>query len=102
MPVVSLVAPAPVSVLQLVRCNCETSKCSRRFSCRGNNVVCTELPVCKCGGEGDNCANITQPKLIGEDLDDWSKVSSTSNVDTPNACMQHCFTFETPLDVQVI
>ena len=33
-------------------------------------MVCTELPVCKCGGEGDNCANITQPKLIGEDLDD--------------------------------
>ena len=68
-PVLSHVAPAPVSVLQLVRCNCEKLNCSRRFSCRGNNVVCTELPVCKCGGEGDNCANITQ-SIIGEDLDD--------------------------------
>ena len=47
-------------------------------------MVCTEL--CKCGGEGDNCTNITPP-MIGEDLDDWSKVSSTSNVDTPNSCM---------------
>ena len=69
MPVLSHVAPAPVSVLQLVRFNCEKSKCSRRCSCRGNNVVCTEL--CKCGGEGDNCTNITPP-MFGEDLDDWS------------------------------
>ena len=66
-PVVSRVAPAPVSVLQLVRCNSEKSKCSQRCSCRGNNVVCTEL--CKCDGEGDNCTNITPP-MIGEDLDD--------------------------------
>ena len=28
--VLSQVAPAPVSVLQLVRCNCQKSKCSRR------------------------------------------------------------------------
>ncbi|XP_014665031.1 PREDICTED: uncharacterized protein LOC106807252 [Priapulus caudatus] len=65
--VLSQVAPAPVLVLQLVRCNCEKSKCSRRCSCRGNNVVCTEL--CKCGGEGDSCTNITPP-MIGEDLED--------------------------------
>jgi hypothetical protein len=65
--VLSQVPPAPVSVLQLVRCNCEKSKCSRRCSCRGNNVVCTEL--CKCGGEGDSCMNITPP-MIGEDLED--------------------------------
>ena len=32
-------------------------------------MVCTELSVCKCAGEGDNCANITQP-MIGEDKDD--------------------------------
>ena len=36
---------------------------SRRFSFRGNNVICTELPVCKCGGVGDNCTNITQPMI---------------------------------------
>ena len=63
-PVLSHVAPAPVSLLQLVRCNYEKSKCSRRCSCRGENVVCTEL--CKCGGEGGNCTNITPP-MIGED-----------------------------------
>ena len=48
-PVLSRVAPAPVSVLQIVRCNCQTSKCTRRCSCRVKNVICTEL--CKCGGE---------------------------------------------------
>ena len=26
-------------------------------------MVCTELPVCKCSGEGDNCANITQQMI---------------------------------------
>ena len=67
MPVLYQVAPPPVSVLQLVRCNCEKSKCSRRCSCRGNNVVCTE--PCKSGGEGDNCSNITPP-MNGDDLDD--------------------------------
>ena len=66
-PVVSQVAPAPVSALQLVRCNCDKSKCSQRCSCRENNVVCTEL--CKCGREGDKCTNIRQP-MIGEDIDD--------------------------------
>ena len=65
--VLSQVAPAPVSVLQLVRCNCGKSKCSRRCSCRGSNVVCTEL--CKCGGEDDSCTNIIPP-MIGEDLED--------------------------------
>ena len=55
------------SGLSAVRCNYEKSKCSRRLSCRGNNMVRTEL--CKCGKEGDTCANITQP-MIGEDLDD--------------------------------
>ena len=45
-PVLSQVAPALVSVLQLVRCSCEKSKGSRRFSCREINTVCTEL--CQC------------------------------------------------------
>ena len=66
-PVHSQVAPASVSVLQLLRRNYEKSKCSQRCSCRGNNMVCTE--VCNCGGEGEQCTTITQP-MIGEDLDD--------------------------------
>ena len=65
--VLSQIPPAPDSVMQLVRCNCEKSMCSRRCSCRGNNVVCTEL--CKSGGEGDSCMNVT-PSLIGDDLED--------------------------------
>ena len=45
------------------------NQCSRRCSCRGNNVDCAEL--CKCGGEGNNCTSNTPP-MIGEYLeDDW-------------------------------
>ena len=55
------------SGLSAVRCNYEKSKSSRRLSCRGDNVICTEL--CKCGKEAENCANIRQP-MIDEDLDD--------------------------------
>jgi len=47
--VLSQVKPSLVSVVQLARSNYEKSKCSRRCSCRGNNVVYTEL--CKCGGK---------------------------------------------------
>ena len=36
----------------------KSSKCSRRYSCRGNNVDCAELS--KFGG-GDSCNNITPP-----------------------------------------
>ena len=41
------------SGLSAVRCNYGESKCSRRLSCRGNNLVCTKL--CKCGKE---CATV--------------------------------------------
>jgi len=71
-PVLSKEAPAPDSVVQLIRCNCgstnvdSTKKCSRRCSCRQNNLVCTEL--CHCAGD-DKCQN-TEPIIIGEDIDD--------------------------------
>ena len=70
MSVLSQVAPAPVSVMQLVRCNYEKSKCSQCARAEGTMwyvVLCTEL--CKCSGEGDKSTNIKQP-MIGEDLDD--------------------------------
>ncbi len=66
LPILSQIPPAPDAVLQLVRCTCEKSQCSKRCSCRSNNVVCTEL--CKCGGDVDNCMNI-EPPVIGEDLE---------------------------------
>ena len=66
LPILSQIPPAPDAVLQLVRCTCEKSQCSKRCSCRSNNVVCTEL--CKCGRDVDNCMNI-EPPVIGEDLE---------------------------------
>ena len=69
----SQVAPAPESVLQLVRCNCgatnmeSTNKCSRRCSCKSNNLVCTEL--CKCEADDESCSN-TQPIVLEDDPDD--------------------------------
>ena len=70
----------PWAVLQLIRCNCEstnvesTSKCSRRCSCKRHNLVCIEL--CNCAGY-DKCQN-TEPILNGLDIEndnDWVSVS---------------------------
>lgn len=72
-PILSLVAPAPDSVLQLVKCNCgatnfkSTTKCSGRCSCKLNNLVCTEL--CACEGDDETCTN-TEPPVIGEDTEE--------------------------------
>ena len=43
-----------------------TSKCSRRCSCKRNNLVCTEL--CNCAGD-DKCQN-TEPIVIRLDIED--------------------------------
>ena len=43
--ILSQVAPAPVSELQFVRYNCEKSKCLRKCSCRGNNVVSWHMRI---------------------------------------------------------
>jgi hypothetical protein len=71
LPLLTKEAPAPEAVLQLIRCNCgssnieSTNKCSRRCSCRQNNLVCTEL--CNCAGD-DKCQN-TEPIIIGHDIE---------------------------------
>ena len=76
MPLLSKEAPAPEAVLQLIRCNCgstnidSANKCSRRCSCRQNNIVCTEL--CNCTGD-DTCQN-TNPITDGQDIEeDWRR-----------------------------
>ena len=48
-PILSEVLIAPESVVELVRCGCRMSKCSKRCTCRLNNLDCTE--VCKCGAD---------------------------------------------------
>ena len=72
-PVLSLVAPAPDSVLQLVRYKCGATnmeskrKCSGRCSCKLNSLVCIDL--CACEGDDDKCTNMEE-SVIGEDIDD--------------------------------
>ena len=53
-PLLSDVAVAPESVVELVRCGCGVSKCSARCTCRQHNLTCTES--CKCGA-GEECTN---------------------------------------------
>ena len=53
-PILSDIAIAPESVVELVRCGCGISKCSRRCSCRRHNLTCTE--ACACGAD-EECIN---------------------------------------------
>ena len=68
-PVLSKEAPVPDAVLQLVRCNCESTnvesrnKCALRCSCKTSNLVCTEL----CARDEDKCQNSQQ--LVEDDAD---------------------------------
>ena len=57
-PLVTKLDPAPVAVVELVRCNCSSSKCStNRCSCKKMNMVCTDL--CKCASsEQYECENV--------------------------------------------
>ena len=69
MPLLSREAPAPESVLQLVKCGCganskKAMKCTARCSCKKHKMACTEL--CNCGGEEDICAN-TSFLLVEDD-----------------------------------
>src|SRR6218665_1254959 len=44
--------PAPKAIIQLVSCHCKSDCSSARFSCRTNNISCTDL--CRCGSECQN------------------------------------------------
>ena len=57
-PLVTKLDPAPVAVVELVRCNCSSSKCyTNRWSCKKMNMVCTDL--CKCAvSEQYECENV--------------------------------------------
>ena len=60
-------------MVELVKCSCVASKCSRRCSCKEHNLSCTEL--CKCEGAEDTCNNVgidqnSRDDEENEDLDD--------------------------------
>ena len=71
MPILSEVALAPESVVELVRCGCGTSKCSKRCTCRQHNLTCTEY--CKCGADKERTN--TGFKEIDETIEDDEDVS---------------------------
>ena len=55
-PKLSCVQLTPESVVELLKCSCNKSRCSSaRCTCRQNNLPCTEL--CKCEA-GVDCENI--------------------------------------------
>jgi hypothetical protein len=67
-PVLSEIPIAPESEVELVKCGCGKSKCSRRCTCRQNNLACTEM--CECGADED-CANTGyREQQLDEDSDD--------------------------------
>ena len=56
-PVPCLYKPAPVAVLELIKCSCKTS-CKGRCSCKKNNIPCTAL----CKYHNSDCGNL--PTII--------------------------------------
>ena len=64
-PILSRRPMAPDTILNLVRCNCTTSLCSGRCSCRENLMPCTEL--CKC--DQDSCKNLTHSDEFSDESD---------------------------------
>ena len=71
-PEISKVPPAPEAVVELVKCSCVVSKCSRSCSCKKkkekSNLPCTEL--CKCEGAESSCNNVETDEIESEDDDE--------------------------------
>src|SRR6218665_2402494 len=51
-PTMSGTLPAPKAIIHLVSCHCKSDCSPARFSCRTNNLSCTDL--CRCGSECQN------------------------------------------------
>ena len=75
-PVTMTLAPAPLSIIELVRCGCVRTKCtSATCSCRKHNLTCTEM--CSCEGVDDNCDNCTKQPTGIDDSDDSEDENTT-------------------------
>ena len=46
--------PSPSAVVELVRCGCGISNCSKICSCKQNNLPCTEIWNCEAGVDCEN------------------------------------------------
>lgn len=66
-PVMTKVLPAPVAVIELVKCGCSKQRCSsNRCQCRKAGLTCTEL--CSCSDADELCENVQEQ----DDSDDYS------------------------------
>ena len=64
-PILSSIQLAPESVIELLKCSCDKSKCSSaRCTCRQNNLSCTEL--CK-GESNETCEKMTTTVIEDEE-----------------------------------
>lgn len=57
-PVSTPEPPAPLAIVELIRCQCSKSQCERRCPCKQHKLFCTEM--CKCESSGDMCKNTTE------------------------------------------
>lgn len=65
-PVLNLKDCAPESVLDLVRCGCRKTFCTKKTcKCFSQNLKCTEM--CTCGGEEEKCENRQQEPEVEKD-----------------------------------
>ena len=51
-PIMTNDLPAPTGLIELSLCSCKTGCSSGRFTCKKNNLLCTEM--CKCSDECEN------------------------------------------------
>jgi len=64
-PVRCLYKPAPVAVLELIKCGCKTS-CKGHCSCKKNNPPCTALYKC----HNSDCNNLPDYRMIADEDED--------------------------------
>ena len=68
-PHISDKPPAPLAVLELVKCTCTTSQCITVCSCKKVKMACTEM--CRCEADDNECLNVQETEVDGieEDAD---------------------------------
>jgi len=66
-PTTTDVLPAPMAVIEMVRCQCKTDCSSQRCSCRGKNLTCTDLCMCSTSCENDEDSNFDRQDHDSDD-----------------------------------
>ena len=67
-PMTTSLQPAPLSVLEVVKCGCGSSRCSSAScTCRKHNLACTEM--CRCEANPSNCENCATEQIFSDHSD---------------------------------